>query len=79
MGARKSDQAVDAFSAPRTLLRAAQMEAKRRRMTKSAFYRFCLAKTLGHTEAEAMEIAEHASTFSFTVIAETPAKKTKRK
>lgn len=68
MGARKPDQAVDAFSAPRSLLRAAQLAAKKRGMSKSGFYRYCLAKEVGFSETDAMQFAEHASVGAFTVI-----------
>ena len=67
-GERKDSQKVEAFSAPKELLRAAQLEAKRRRLSKSGFYRYCLAKELGRGEAEALRIAEHASTGNFQVI-----------
>lgn len=58
-GQRRSDQKAEAFSAPKSLLAAAGAEATRRRMTKSGFYRYCLAKELGYSEADAMELAEH--------------------
>lgn len=65
---RADHQTVDAFSAPRDLLRAAQEEAKRRRMTKSGFYRYCLAKELGMTGDEAEQLAAHASIGNFSVV-----------
>jgi hypothetical protein len=68
MAERKPDQSVDAFSAPKSLLRAAQLEAKRRRMSKSAFYRYCLAKEVGYTDAQANELTGHAGTGVFNVI-----------
>lgn len=67
-GERKESQKVEAFSAPKELLRAAQIEAKRRRLSKSGFYRYCLAKELGRGEAESLRIAEHASIGNFQVI-----------
>lgn len=60
-GARNEDQKVDAFSAPKDLLRAAGVEALKRGMTKSGFYRYCLAKECGYSEAEAVIYAEHGS------------------
>jgi hypothetical protein len=58
MGARKSDQAVDAFSAPKDLLHAAQLEAKRRGLSKSGFYRYCLAKEVGYSDSAALALAD---------------------
>jgi len=52
---------VDAFSAPKSLLRRAAQEAARRGMTKTGFYRYCLAKELGYPEYEAIELAQHRS------------------
>lgn len=68
-GARKSDQQVEAFSAPKALLRQAQMEARRRGLTKSGFYRYCLAKELGFPEDQATRVAEHAGVGNFNIIA----------
>ncbi|MDE1170442.1 MAG: hypothetical protein PW734_04400 [Verrucomicrobium sp.] len=65
---RREDQAVDAFSASRELLRAAHLEAKRRGMTKSGFYRYCLAKELGVSEEGALKVAEHAGAGQFEVM-----------
>lgn len=56
---RRSDQKVDAFSAPLSLLEKANKEALSRRMTKSGFYRYCLAKECGYSHEEAMALAEH--------------------
>lgn len=58
---RKDDQAVDAFSAPKSLISEAKARAAGMRLTKSGFYRYCLAKMLGRSEDEALEIAEHGS------------------
>lgn len=58
MGARRTDQAVDAFSAPKDLLHAAQVEAKRRGLSKSGFYRYCLAKEVGYSDSAALALAE---------------------
>lgn len=71
---RRDDQAVEAFSAPRDLLRHAQLEAKRRGMTKSGFYRYCLAKALGKSEEEALLLSAHASIGHFEVIKDKPKK-----
>jgi len=65
---RSVSQKVESFTASKEMLREAQTEAMRRRMTKSGFYRFCLAKELGRTEQEAMRIAEHASIGHFNVL-----------
>ena len=67
-GQRNESQTVEAFSAPRELIRDAQLEAKRRRMSKSGFYRYCLAKELGRNEEQAQRIAEHAAIGNFQVI-----------
>jgi hypothetical protein len=72
MGARKLDQAVDAFSAPRDLLRLAQLAAKARGMSKSGFYRYCLAKELDYSETAALSVAEHSGTGNFKVIEAAP-------
>ncbi len=58
---RSDNQAVDAFSAPKDLLVAAHREARKRRMSKSGFYRYCLAKEVGLSEREALRIAENPS------------------
>lgn len=65
---RSIDQAVDAFSAPKELLRAAQLEAKRRGMTKSGFYRYCLALELNYSEAEAEQFARYQGSGNFSVL-----------
>lgn len=65
---RKDDQAVDAFSAPKELLQQAQLAAKARGMTKSGFYRYCLAKELGASEEKAISLATHAGVGNFNVI-----------
>ena len=56
---RKEDQSVDAFSAPKDLLAKAKRKAVELKMTKSGFYRYCLAKTLGYSEQEAKHFSEH--------------------
>lgn len=66
-GVRDENQKVDAFSAPKDLLRKAQLEAKKRRWSKSGFYRYCLARELGYSEVESAHIAEHAAVGNFTV------------
>jgi hypothetical protein len=80
MSARKPDQAVDAFSAPKTLLNAAHVEAKKRHMSKSGFYRYCLAKEVGYCEEDALRVAEHAGVGNFeTVPVKYTAKRAKKK
>lgn len=56
---RKADQSVDAFSLPNDLLAKAKAKAIEMRMTKSGFYRYCLAKFLGYSEEDARGYAEH--------------------
>ncbi len=65
---RSENQAVDAFSAPRDLLRAAHLLAKKRRMTKSGFYRYCLAKEVEYSEQEALRVADNPGVGAFGVI-----------
>ena len=60
---RRDDQAVDAFSAPKELLEEARKVAYQKRMTKSGFYRYCLAKEMGFSENECLRLAEHASVY----------------
>ena len=54
---RSSDQKVEAFSAPVTLLNKALVKARELGMSKSGYFRYCLAKDLGYTDAEAKQIA----------------------
>ena len=56
---RKYDQSVDAFSAPKDLLTKAKRRAVELKMTKSGFYRYCLAKALGYSEEDARQFSEH--------------------
>jgi len=56
---RRQDQSVDAFSLPTELLAKAKQRAAQLQMTKSGFYRFCLAKELGYSETEARAFAQH--------------------
>jgi hypothetical protein len=72
---RSEDQAVDAFSAPKDLLRSAHLAAKKLRMSKSGFYRYCLARELGHSEKEALRIAENPRVDEFQVINGGPKKR----
>jgi hypothetical protein len=58
-GQRKAGQVVDAFSAPASLLQKAAAAALKRGMTKTGFYRYCLAKECGYSEAEAQALATH--------------------
>lgn len=54
---RSGDQKVEAFSAPLDLLQKARKEAAGRAMSKSGFFRYCLAKELGYSESEALAIS----------------------
>jgi hypothetical protein len=56
---RKADQAVEAFSAPISLLEQARALARDKGMTRSGFYRYCLAKECGFSEEEAAALAQH--------------------
>lgn len=58
-GQRKSDQDVTAFSAPKSLLREAIVRANEMGMSKTGFYRYCLAKELGYSAEDARALAEH--------------------
>ena len=71
---RRNDQSVDAFSLPTDLLNKAKSRAAELKMTKSGFYRYCLAKELGFTETQAMLYAEHRAVLNSVdaVISENP-------
>ena len=56
---RRKDQSVDAFSLPTSLLEKVKERAASLKMTRSGFYRFCLAKELGFSEEDARVFAEH--------------------
>lgn len=56
---RASDQKVEAFSAPRTLLKEAKARAHSLGMTKSGYFRYCLAKELGYSEVSARIMSQH--------------------
>ena len=56
---RRKDQSVDAFSLPVELFEKARTRAAEFKMTRSGFYRFCLAKMLGYSEADALKLSEH--------------------
>jgi len=58
---RKANQTVEAFSLPRELLKAAKVRAAELQMSKSGYFRFCLAKELGIPEGEAKALAAHSS------------------
>jgi hypothetical protein len=58
---RRDSQAVEAFSASKELLAAAKQRALEKKMSKSGFFRYCLAKELGYSEEEAQNIAEHGA------------------
>ena len=57
--ARKEDQTADAFSLPKELLVKVKARAAAMGMTKSGFYRYSLAKELGHDEKTARGYAAH--------------------
>ena len=50
---------VDAFSAPKSLIAQAKREAAKRGMTKTGFYRYCLAKECGFSERDAASFSLH--------------------
>lgn len=52
---------MEAFSAPKELLAQAKARAGVKRMSKSGFMRYCLAKELGYSEIDADEIALHGT------------------
>lgn len=54
---RSEDQKVEAFSLPLDLFKRAMSRAADKSMTKSGYYRYCLAKDLGLTEEEALAIS----------------------
>ena len=54
---RSEDQKVEAFSAPLSLLKLAQLKSAEKHMTRSGYYRYCLAKDLGYSEDEAITIS----------------------
>lgn len=58
---RRPDQTVEAFSLPRSLLTEALQRAAALRMTKSGYFRYCLALELGYSESEAMDLAQHGA------------------
>lgn len=77
---RKSNQKVDAFSLPVTLSEAAKARASELGMTVSGFYRYCLSKELGCSEAEAKEASQHRAVLNSIEAAKTStAKKAAKK
>jgi len=56
-GRRADDQAVEAFSASKSLLKEAKRRAAEIGMSKSGYFRSALAKDLGYDEGEAKELA----------------------
>jgi hypothetical protein len=58
---RRDDQTIEAFSASKDLLKRAKTRAAELGMTKSGFFRYCVAKELGMTEAQARDLAQHGS------------------
>lgn len=58
---RSSDQTIEAFSLSKDLLNAAKLRAAKHNMSKSGYFRYCLAKELGYPEEDAVAIAAHGS------------------
>lgn len=58
---RKTDQCINSFSLPLSLLQQSKRRAAEMGFTTSGFYRYCLAKTLGYSEETAMSLAAHAA------------------
>jgi hypothetical protein len=56
---RSDDQTVEAFSLPKDLLEVAKVRAAAKGMSKSGYFRYCLAKELGYSEEEALSMANH--------------------
>jgi phage protein D len=52
---------VEAFSASRDLIAKAKARAAQRGFNKSGFFRYCLAKELGYSEKQSLEMAAHSS------------------
>ena len=62
VGKQRSDtQAVEAFSAPKELLRHARQRAVSLGMTMSGYLRYVVALELGYSRAEARDLALHPS------------------
>jgi len=62
VGRQRSDsQAVEAFSAPKDLLRHARQRAVTLGMTMSGYLRYVVALELGYSEADARDLALHPS------------------
>ena len=62
VGKQRSDtQAVEAFSAPKDLLRRARRRAVSLGMTMSGYLRYVVALELGYSAAEAKDMALHPS------------------
>lgn len=58
---RGQDQAVEAFSLPKDLLKTAKQRAAEKGMTKSGYFRYCLGLEMGMTEEQARALALHGS------------------
>lgn len=58
---RADSQTVEAFSLNKDLLVRAKRRAVELKMSKSGYFRYCLALELGHPEPEAREIAAHGA------------------
>jgi hypothetical protein len=59
MTKRKEGQTTDSFSLSADLLAKADRRAKEKEMSRSGFYRYCLAKELGYSPEAALALAEH--------------------
>jgi hypothetical protein len=73
---RRKDQSVDAFSLPLDLLAEAKTRAAQLKMTRSGFYRYCLAKELGYDEQKARAFAVHRAVLNSVESALNPPQKT---
>ena len=56
---RRDDQTVDAFSLSKELQAAAKARAAKLGMTKSGYFRYCLATELGYSSEDAIKFAQH--------------------
>lgn len=69
---RKADQQIASFSAPKSLIALADAEARKRKMNRTGFFRFCLAKELGYSDDAAKEMSMHMSVQNFRAQIPTP-------
>lgn len=58
---RREDQTVEAFSLSKALRDQAKAKARTKKMSKSGFFRYCLARELGYSEEDATLIALHGA------------------